>query len=1041
MLVISFGGAISSRSTASEVDLPPVPSQSPITFVGNEALRWQEPDGSQIWVLKGNVVVRQADLSAHATEVVVWTKSPLPGTDTHRVTTYLEGDVVIQQGKHSPASSRAHLAQRETPNEFRYLARRTLKTWRSEQPAEFLVAGSVTEIAVKPEVWHRASQYRDRMLADVRPAQFLQSQDGATDPVPLFERSAGDETAPETGFQSQPFGPSAPQQALLGPRIVIESRGSQPARLRTVSRPERGDSVLVLDGGVTAQIIDERTGEVVRIGADRVVGWSDRKEGASESPIGGLDANATPQEIYLEGNVDYRQGDRIVQAERMYYNVAGNYGVILRAEFLAPIGELVQGGGAQGYARLKADVLRQIDSSRFVAHGASFTTSRLGVPRYWLQAEELAITQVPKPWSTDVTDQPSLFSSTYTGSATEEVVNSQGNFLYLGGLPVFYWPRFTTDLGHPTYYLESVAFGSDSVFGFQLQTTWDLYQIFGFESRPERTDWNLSVDFLSDRGFGVGSDFRYDDRPVPLLPGTASGVWDVWGIHDDGFDNLGADRRAVPLEEDLRGRLFGRHRQVLAPDTWLNLEVGWISDRNFLEQYFESEWDELKDQTTGLELRRLADDTSWSLAARFRVNDFVTDTDWLPRLDHFTLGRSLLGDRLRWYEHSHVGYGRLQVAEPPSNPIDIEKFDPLAWETPSNGLRAATRQEIDFPLSLGPVKFVPYALGELAFWQEDQLGDSTTRAYGQLGVRSSLSLWRLDRDVQSTLFNLNGLAHKVAFRTDAYWSDANRDFEQFPLYDPLDDDAIEFFRRRFLFDTFGGTFGDNVPDRFDERRYALRRGVQSWVTGPSTEIADDLTAIRMGVRQRWQTKRGRLGEERIIDWITFDVDGTLFPDADRDNFGQEFGLIDYDFRWHVGDRVTLVSDGYLDLFGSGLRMFTLGGFLTRPGQAQFYGGFRNIDGPFQSHLVTGSAQYRLSDKWIVNYSSAVDLGEAGNIGQSAYITRVGESFLATVGFSVDSSRDNVGIRFAIEPRILSRMSRYGTVAGVPVPPVGIDGLE
>ena len=43
--------------------------------------------------------------------------------------------------------------------------------------------------------------------------------------------------------------------------------------------------------------------------------------------------------------------------------------------------------------------------------------------------------------------------------------------------------------------------------------------------------------------------------------------------------------------------------------------------------------------------------------------------------------------------------------------------------------------------------------------------------------------------------------------------------------------------------------------------------------------------------------------ERIIDWITLDSQITWFPDADRDNFGADFGMLDYDFNWYIGGSV------------------------------------------------------------------------------------------------------------------------------------------
>ncbi len=80
-----------------------------------------------------------------------------------------------------------------------------------------------------------------------------------------------------------------------------------------------------------------------------------------------------------------------------------------------------------------------------------------------------------------------------------------------------------------------------------------------------------------------------------------------------------------------RGRILLRDRQMLPNNFQFTFEVGYISDRNFLEQYFETEWDQLKNQSTGFELKQYVDNTDWSLTSDVRVNDFFTETNWLPR--------------------------------------------------------------------------------------------------------------------------------------------------------------------------------------------------------------------------------------------------------------------------------------------------------------------------------------------------------------------------------------------------------------------------
>jgi len=198
--------------------------------------------------------------------------------------------------------------------------------------------------------------------------------------------------------------------------------------------------------------------------------------------------------------------------------------------------------------------------------------------------------------------------------------------------------------------------------------------------------------------------------------------------------------------------------------------------------------------------------------------------------------------------------------------------------------------------------------------------------------------------------------------------------------------------------------------------------------------------FRLGVNNRWQTKRGIAGQERIIDWIVVDVNAVLFPNSSRDNFGAALGLVDYGFRWHVGDRLTLLSDGFYDGFDQGLRQVTAGAIISRPEHGSFYMGFRSTEGPITSQILTGTVSYRMSEKWIGTLGATYDFSNAGVFGQQFAVTRIGESFLIKVAVNYDASRDNLGATIGIEPRFLPS-NRLGRVGGVSVPPAGALGLE
>src|SRR4029453_8642059 len=210
-----------------------------------------------------------------------------------------------------------------------------------------------------------------------------------------------------------------------------------------------------------------------------------------------------------------------------------------------------------------------------------------------------------------------------------------------------------------------------------------------------------------------------------------------------------------------------------------------------------------KDESTDLDLKRLVENSSYEITAEVRPNGFVTDTQWLPRGDHFLIGQPLLFDRLTWHEHTSVGYSQMLTASAPPPPAQVAVISRLPWEAQVQGARAATRHEIDLPLDAGPFKIVTYVLGEAAYCGEYLAGNPLTRTYGQAGVKTSLPVWKADPTIQSELFNLNGLAHKVPSEGEFLVAGSNQDLSQLPLYDRLDDNATEFTRRQMAVRTFG----------------------------------------------------------------------------------------------------------------------------------------------------------------------------------------------------------------------------------------------
>ena len=1051
-----FVNAVLQCETANAQDISfDVPdAQFSISLNADSLTSWNQ-GASELIHAAGHVDISQQNIRATGDEAIIWIQ-PTNDPDVRKLIIYLEGQqVIVRRGRGGPA----HHTTGHPEDAFvdtRWLGR--LFTVEKVD----LNRETLTLQGAPPAIFARAQEhFHSQITRVVKPVVFL--QETVIDPNTGQIRQILQEpvpTVPDLGtpeFQTPLELPPATEIApIVSPtipttpprpgsaRVVITGRDpTQDFNLKLVNNPANSNERVLLGSGGARVVINspelsqsdafrsDADAKVVIL-ADNVVAW--------QSPLG----DGTERwELYLDGNVIFSKDRRIIYAKQMYYDANNQRGTILDADVYTPVQNF------RGLVRLKADVVQQSDANNLTAYGAAFTSSRLAFPRYWLQSESIDLNRT-QTLPTDPLIGGPLFNATNPANSTnsptglpapedEYFLTSNQNRIYAAGVPVFAWPRFRTNLNDPSLYLKRVRIGNDNVFGTQLATTWDLYQLLGVRNRPEGTELLGSLDYLSERGLAFGTESNYQRRSFFGIPGQVRGIYRSWFIDDDGLDNLGRDRNMLTPEENNRGRILARHLHRFSPGFNLRAEIGYISDRNFLESFYEREWDSQKDATTGLWLERNFANQSLNLITDVQLNDFFTQTSWLPRFDHFVLGRSLFGRRPTVHHaHSHIGYGRVRLADAPLDPAEL--FDPLAWEADVDGIRAGTRQQLEFPRQLGAAKVVPYVLGDATYWQEDLNGDDAFRAYGQVGVRASLPFSRIDPTIQNTLWNVNGLAHKLSLDVDAFYADSSQDLSRFALYDNLDDDSQEAFRRRFAFNTFGILPGEDVPLRYDERFFALRSGFQSDVASQSLEIADDLSIIRFGLRQRWQTKRGLPGSERIIDWITLNVSTALFPEADRDNFGSDFGMLNYNFRWFVGDRVSVVSDGYADFFGQGLRTVSVGLQSGRPGVGDAFVGFRSIEGPISSNVLSTSFSYRMSDKWGLRANSQIDFGEAGTIGNAISLIYIGESFLWQFGINADLSRNNVGFRFGFEPRFLNR-PRLFRPGGLPVPPASSQWLE
>lgn len=930
-------------------------------------------DSEKVLLLRGQCQITQGNQTWTAPQGIIWEIPNSSGVGA-RVIVYLD---------HTPESSpfMQELGHRETrPYFFFELATDSEVAYSGPEPV--LIPGAKND-----PVYRRGQQQRERSASLVQQIQY----------------SVTSQTLPGPALPPQ-YSPYR-RRVTIGPRFLGDRIQAKADLFQESIQPEY---VITITGGVNIVVENvplTLNGQTfltrVDLSADSAVVWTDANRMGELSGFE-IDEN-TPFEVYLEGNIVVRQGSSNIKAARAFYDIGQKRGLLVDAEIRTQIPEY------DGAIRLRAAEVRQFSETNFHARNAYFTTSEFGEPKYRVEASDIFIEERPSIFPNAIdptTGLPDLGTMWIT---------SHNNRLFIENVPVFSTPYLSGPAEDPRIPVEEFNVGYSSMFGVELETAWSLEGIFGWEL-PQGTELNLEVDYFSKRGPAIGLQSRYDVvSPLFGLPTRNQGEGHLYYLNDGGEDNLGLDRRSLEPPNDNRGRILWRNQTEFSPLTSMYSELGHIfnNDRNFMEQYFEDEWDTGKDLENKLQLEHQYDNISASLLGAIRTNDFANQTDWLPRADLTILGQPVFNSPLNWSMHSFAGYGRLQQADAPPNPAE-DPFVPLDYFQDAEGLVAMSRHELSLPLNAGPFKVVPYVLGEVAHWQEDLTGDELTRWYGSAGVRASIQFAKYMPHVRSSILGLNGLAHKVTYDIDYYLADSSEDLARIPQYNAFDENAQERFRSRFQQIEFMGI----LPDIYDPRLYALRSGAGRAVTAPYHELVDDQHALRMGMHHRWQTKVGPPENSRTVDWMELDLGLTFFPNAEEDNFGEDFGLLTGRYAWHLGPRTSVLSSGSFDFFDMGQRVWNVGILSQRSERGSVYFGYRNLEaGPIESQLLSTSLSYVMTPNlYVATFGASYDISEGIDRGQSLTITRISENFLLHFGFGYDRSRDNVGVALSLEPK-------------------------
>ena len=809
---------------------------------------------------------------------------------------------------------------------------------------------------------------------------------------------------------------------------------------------EKGLQRLVYTGGV---IVNVQYSDVTNAGitqqreiefaTDNVVAWIKNSPKvapgqAIESKPNDKESDKTEVELFLAGNVVIRSMstdplgnktiEQILRAREIFYDLAKDRAIALNAELELKVPQIpdpVHVGGRE---------IWQLNRNDYQIFDTDISSSKRPAQ------PGLRITARQSRLVTQNVVRRNIFGIPYRDLLTGEVdygterrLTNQRVRARFYNTPVIFIPRTSGQISDPFGPLQGFSLANDRVFGAQVYATFDMFNLLALRP-PLGHRWLLRADYLSDRGPALGTDYLYSGRDLFGFGGPHNGSFTAFGIQDTGTDILGGDRRPFPPRSDLRGRVRLQHNQELYENstTFLRFigQAAYYSDRDFYEQYYNLQFIQQPNQSTFGYFYGGMGNKSASLLVQGNVSrDWITETQWFPKVEGSWIGESFLRDRFLYSARGSAGYAEFHPSSISPLPIlDVNS-------TPVNTGRFDLNQKLEAPFDLGPIRLSPYGVVDLTQYTEDRTGEQRGRFYGGGGAKASVTLSRLYSETTSELFNLRGLYHKSEFSANYYNAYSDTPYTQLPQLDRLNDEVTDFGYRLVqpqLPLSIKGPNGIALANSpiFNTNRFAIRRLVDNRV-----DTKDTIEVLQLESRQRFQTKRGFPGGENIVDWLALDLSMSVFPDAARDNFGKSTAFMEYRVLWHLGDRFSASSEGWTDPFDIGAKYINFAGNFNRPNGSNFFTSFRYAD-PLQSRLVSAGVNYPLSRKYYLSFVASYDFGISEALSNQISVARIGADLTVLFGVSYSSIVNNLGVQFALVPNILGvspTQLTYGSLFG------------
>ncbi len=722
----------------------------------------------------------------------------------------------------------------------------------------------------------------------------------------------------------------------------------------------------------------------------------------------GADVFGLIHALYAEGNVILDTGSLEglqIESESIALNFVEGSGIIRNGRISKPIPidfEVRDTAGLRTARRyepllLEAKEIRLENGNLFRARDATITTCEYGQPHYRLAGEEITL-EIEAPLGS------SGLTAERTGRKPSVLVDIKDLTLRVGDVPLFYLPSFGFRAEKRYFPLESARAGSESKFGTFLRTRWA-------DDLSENLEWRLNFDLFTKRGIGIGPGLGNE---FSASSASGRGYLETFWIADQGSDRTATALSAEPPRQ--RGRIRAQELIDLPGDVSVAAEVNWRSDSTFLDEYYERENRELRPPNTSLFVKHQRDNRALFLRSDWRLNEFQTQTEYLPQLGAELVSQPILTlpDALEFLNRGRSPQAYLDLSGQVAN-VRTRASDELDPSLPTPEQPRTTRSDVlaqvTLPLRVGFLRFGPFTSHRFTNYDRSAPDPGRTtsgglgRYVGTTGLRASTEFHRVF-ETRSKFLGIQRLRHIVT--PDIRW--INRYDTTQPSVEVLQFDTV---------------------DDIDERE-----------------------VIRLGLRNVLQTKRqprllpGYFGvegieprRERTVRFAEADVEIDYFPEPQRDNRGFVLGPVRLDLvanpRFFDEFDVSFLVEGAWDLQAHDLETLNLDTRFYPDEDWAIRFGYRLAKSLDESlfaaseryHLRTvgevlrGGVELQINEKWEIAVLEQFDLQASKFLRHQVQLRRYAHRWLFEFEVSFDEGTDNLRFQIAVSPTFTLRKGR------------------